>query len=171
MIKTRRLILRPLQSADSETLVREFANYNIVRNTARIPYPYHISDAEEHLAFVHGLNAMSKSLAIAVLHQPSHLIGGISYLYSEEKNDAEIGYWLSEQYWGQGFMSEAASAMIKDGSSLGIRKFIACYHDDNPVSGKILRKLGFTENGKCKNYSKAQAKEVPVINMQLLLPR
>jgi RimJ/RimL family protein N-acetyltransferase len=167
MIQTNRLILRPLQSADSATLVQEFSNYNIVRNTARIPFPYSLSDAEEHLVFVSSLNAQSKSLALTRNENPSQLIGGISYLFSPEKKDAELGYWLSEQHWGQGLMTEAVNAMLADGASLGIKKFVACYHAGNLVSAKILKRHGFIEKGTCRNFSKAQGREVDVVNMVL----
>jgi RimJ/RimL family protein N-acetyltransferase len=167
MIKTERLVLRSFMSLDAPSLVREFSNYNIVRHTARIPFPYHLKDAEEYLTILDALKPRSKSCAIAFPSTPLQLIGGISYLYSEEKDDAEIGYWLSEPYWGQGFMSEAARTMIADGFAQGIQKFVACYHADNSVSAKILQRLGFVNKGTCKKFSKAQGKDVDVVNMVL----
>ncbi len=168
MIFTQRLMLRPLQSSDCETLVCEFTNYNIVRNTARIPFPYHRDDAEDYLRFVGSLNPQSKSLAIAIKSAPQQLIGVVSYLYSEDKKDAELGYWLSENHWGKGLMTEAALAMVDHAFRVSkTEKLVACYHDDNAVSAKILNRLGFSKTGTCTDFSKAQAKEVSVTNMTL----
>ncbi len=168
IIETSRLILRPLQLTDCDALVREFANYNIVRNTARIPFPYQLSDAEEYVQFATTLNARSKSAAITLKSDKKLLIGAISYLYSAEKDDAELGYWLSENYWGNGIMSETVYAMIEHAfTAAHITKMVACYHNDNPASGRILSKFGFVETARCSNYSKAQGKEVPVTNMAL----
>jgi RimJ/RimL family protein N-acetyltransferase len=164
MIKTKHLILRPLHEDDASALVRELNNYNITRHTGRVPYPYSGEDAAEYLQFVREQSAQSCIRAITLQNQ---LIGVISYLYSADKLDAELGYWLSENHWGNGLMSEAARAMIADGTARGITKFVACYHADNPVSANILRRLGFVEKGTCKNFSKAQGKDVEVVNMVL----
>ena len=169
MIETPRLLLRPLLEADLDTLVTELNNFNITRNTARIPYPYTIKDAADYLAYGRSLNSQSLGLAITLAAEPVKLIGGISYLYSVEKNDAELGYWLSEAHWGKGLMTEAAAAMVHHAFTLTkFGKLVACYHNDNSVSARILEKLGFEGSAQCSNYSLAQGKEVAVTNMILM---
>jgi RimJ/RimL family protein N-acetyltransferase len=101
MIKTKHLNLRPLQQEDAAPLERELNNFNITRNTGRVPYPYSNQDAVEYLQFVSQQPAQSCIRAITLKDQ---LIGVIGYLYSIEKQDAELGYWLSEQHWGKGFV-------------------------------------------------------------------
>ena len=168
MIETERLVLRPLRESDVETLVVELNNFNITRNTARIPYPYSEQDAEDYLTYKRSLNSQSLALAISLSAAPAELIGGISYLYSTGKNDAELGYWLSEDHWGKGLMTEATAAMVKHAfNTLHIEKLVACYHNDNPVSARILTRLGFEGNAQCSNFSLAQGKEVTVTNMHL----
>jgi len=49
----------------------------------------------------------------------------------------------------------------------GHRELIACYHNDNAASARILVKLGFEVTGPCSSYSKAQGREVPVTNLSL----
>lgn len=168
MIETTRLHLRPLLENDLNTLVTELNNFNITRNTARIPYPYTIEDAAAYLAYGCSLNSQSLGLAITIATEPAKIIGGISYLFSVEKNDAELGYWLSEAQWGKGLMSEATTAMVNHAFTVSnIEKLAACYHNDNPVSARILKKLGFEEGAQCSNFSLAQGKDVAVTNMQL----
>jgi RimJ/RimL family protein N-acetyltransferase len=168
MIETARLLLRPFCLQDSEALVSELNNFNITRNTARIPKPYHHQDALDFLNFANSLNAQSLGLAITFPSAPEKLIGGISYLYSAEKNDAELGYWLSESQWGKGLMTEAAVTVVHHAFTVSnIEKLVACYHNDNPASARILKKLGFEEGVQCRNFSLAQGKEVRVTNMNL----
>jgi RimJ/RimL family protein N-acetyltransferase len=165
MIKTKRLILRPVKPEDAPALVRELNNFNITRNTGRVPYPYSDQDAAEYLKFVAAQPATSCIRAITL---EDHLIGVIAYLYSAEKQDAELGYWLSEQHWGKGLMSEAAHTMVHRAFTVSkIDKLIACYQNENPASGRILAKLGFAEIGHCNSFSKARNEDVPVTNLVL----
>jgi [ribosomal protein S5]-alanine N-acetyltransferase len=166
MIKTKRLTLRPLQQEDAAPLERELNNFNITRNTGRVPYPYSNQDAVEYLQFVSQQPAQSCIRAITLKDQ---LIGVIGYLYSIEKQDAELGYWLSEQHWGKGFMTEAADAMVHRAFTVSnTPKLIACFQNENPVSGRILAKLGFVEIGGCNSFSKARGEDVPVTNTELM---
>ncbi len=168
MIETKRLILRPVQESDVDALVSELNNFNIVRNTARIPFPYHRDDAIDYLNYISTHNARSLALAISLSTAPTTLIGGISYLYSAEKNDAELGYWLSEAHWGKSMMTEAANAMVHHAFAVTkLEKLVACYHNDNLASAKILQKLGFKGNVQCSHFSLAQGKEVQVTNLML----
>ncbi len=168
MIETSRLLLRSLLESDVETIVAELNNYNIARNTARIPQPYHKDDAIEFLQFVEILDSNSKVCAISPKSNPDKLWGVVSYEFSAQKNDAELGYWLSQAQWGKGYMSEAVSAIVEHAFTVSaLDKLIACFHNDNPVSGRILKNVGFEEVGHCSSFSKAQGKEVAVTNLAL----
>jgi [ribosomal protein S5]-alanine N-acetyltransferase len=169
IIETPRLLLRQTRLEDAAIFVSELNNYNISRNTARVPNPYNHDDALEFLDFAAKVNARSCVAAVTLKSEPERLVGVISYEWSEAKQDAELGYWFSERIWGQGFGTEAAIAIVDHAFSVSAHhKLVACYHDDNPASGRILSKLGFQKLGGCSNFSKAQGREVAVTNMQLL---
>lgn len=168
ILETPRLVLRSLESRDADTLVRELNNFAIARNTARVPHPYHRDDALDFLAFSENLNEKS-CVAGVELKEAGGLVGVISYEWSEAKQDAELGYWFSQPVWGKGIGTEAASAMVDRAfARSGHQKIIACYHNDNAASARILHKLGFKVVGPCTSFSKAQGREVEVTNMQLL---
>jgi 8-oxo-dGTP diphosphatase len=168
VLETPRLLLRPLTDADAGVLVRELNDFAIARNTARIPHPYHRSDALEFLAFAKAPPPRSRIAGVEEKSAPGELIGVISYEWSEKKNDAELGYWYSQRVWGRGIGSEAARAMADDAfAGEGHERLIACYHNDNAASARILGKLGFEVVGPCSSYSKAQGKDVPVTNLSL----
>ncbi len=167
-LETARLLLRPLRPDDAGVLLRELNDFAIARNTARIPHPYHLSDAEEFVAFAQSLPPRSRIAGVEQKSAPGVLIGVISYEWSEKKGDAELGYWYSQSVWGRGIGSEAGRAMVDDAFRRQAHaRLIACYHDDNAASARILGKLGFEVVGPCSSYSKAQGKEVPVTNLSL----
>jgi [ribosomal protein S5]-alanine N-acetyltransferase len=169
ILETPRLQLRTLGESDIDTMLQELNNFAITRNTARVPYPYNRDDAVEFLQFVEELNERSMVAAISRKSSPELLLGVISYEWSETKQDAELGYWLSETIWGNGFGTEAAQATVDHAFTInGHAKLVACFHDDNPASGRILSKLGFEAIGACSNFSKAQQRNVSVTTMQLL---
>ncbi|MBL8789746.1 MAG: GNAT family N-acetyltransferase [Rhizobiales bacterium] len=167
-LETARLILRPLAEGDAPVLVRELNDMAIARNTARIPHPYHLDDALDFLRFVDRLAARSRVAGVEEKTAPGELVGVISYEWSEAQDDAELGYWYSQRVWGRGIGSEAARAMVDDAfERAGHDRVVACYHNGNTASARILEKLGFEVVGPCSSYSKAQGREVPVTNLSL----
>ena len=167
-LETARLILRPVAESDVPVLLREMNDFAIVRNTARIPHPYHLDDALDFVRFVGTLNDRSRVAAVEEKAHPGELVGVISYEWSEEKGDAELGYWYSQRVWGRGIGSEAGRAMVDDAFlRAGHDRLVSCYHNGNAASARILEKLGFEVVGPCSSFSKAQGKEVPVTNLSL----
>lgn len=172
VIKTERLVLRPLGESDIGAMVEALDDFAISRNLARVPYPYHRDDALDFLSFVSSCDGLSCFSAICKRQAPEVLLGIISYEWSEAKHNAELGYWLSKPHWGQGLMTEAAIAVVKHAFTENHHpELISCFHDDNPVSGRILSKVGFERVGTCYHFSKAQGTELPVTNMKLTRER
>jgi RimJ/RimL family protein N-acetyltransferase len=168
MIETTRLRLRPLREADAPTIVEELNNFAISRHLARVPFPHHLDDAIDFLRFVATLDERSCMCAVELKSQPDHMIGIISYEFSAEKNDAEFGYWLAELHWRHGIMKEAANAMVRHAFTVSkLETLVSGFHNDNPVSGRILFGLGFEETHQTMNFAKAQGVEVPITKMRL----
>jgi [ribosomal protein S5]-alanine N-acetyltransferase len=169
ILESARLLLRKLSENDIDAMLQELNNFAITRNTARVPYPYHRDDALEFLQFANALDEQSCVAGITLKTAPEMLLGVVSYEWNKEKQDAELGYWLSETIWGKGFGTEAARALVQHAfTKPGHTKLVACYHDENLASGRILSKLGFETTGTSSNYSKAQKRDVPITTMQLL---
>jgi RimJ/RimL family protein N-acetyltransferase len=168
VIETERLALRRLRDEDAAQIVSALDDFNICRNLARVPWPYHRDDALDFLSFVASCDQRSRFSAICIRQTPDDLMGIISYEWSEAKQNAELGYWLNTPHWGKGLMTEAARAMVRHAFVENQHPtLVSCFHNDNPVSGKILSRVGFEMVGACNHFSKAQGKEIPVTNMQL----
>lgn len=66
-------------------------------------------------------------------------IGGIS------EREGTLGYWLDRAVWGRGYAFEAAHAVARFGAGeAGLVKLKAGHAHDNPASGRILARLGFS---------------------------
>jgi [ribosomal protein S5]-alanine N-acetyltransferase len=56
----------------------------------------------------------------------------------------ELGFHLCRQFWGGGYATEAASAIVEYAfQTIGARSLFAGHHPENTASGKVLEKLGF----------------------------
>ena len=90
-------------------------------------------------------------LVITRLHD-GRLIGNCG-LRRKPDNDweADIGYELSPDYWGQGFATEAAGAMVEFGlRDLGLHRISSWCIAGNTASARALERLGFRQEGRLR---------------------
>jgi [ribosomal protein S5]-alanine N-acetyltransferase len=168
IMETARLLLRPLSRNDGPAIAEKIDSYEISKNLARVPYPYHLSDAEDFLDWALKLDHRSAFRAISLKQHPDELIGLISYDWVEATQKAELGYWLVRQHWGKGLMTEAARAMVELAfTHSNLENLSSCYFNENPASGKVLAHAGFEVTGNCTQFSKARGEDVPVTTMFL----
>ena len=168
MIKTERLLLRPLQESDLVALAAALNNYRIVRNTARIPWPYKLDDARDHLDRANRSTPGTLRLAIAEKSRPNSIVGGIGYEAEEAGHSAELGYWLAEPVWARGFGYEAAAAVTAHGfEAAGHERLMAGYRHGNEASRRILDRLGFRIVVHEMMYSRGVGRKSPVARLEL----
>ena len=172
VIITKRLTLRPLRDEDAAAIFKSLNDYDVSRNLARVPYPYLLSDAQVFIDWTRSLDHRSAMRALCLSQSPDVLFGIMSYEYSADQQDAELGYWLAKSMWNKGFGKEAASAMVDHAFNVsGAEKLVSGFFKDNPVSGKILSGVGFEPIADSTQFSKAQGHEVPISKMQLTRER
>jgi len=124
-------------------LVKHANNPNVARNLRdAFPYPYSLKDATSWLEMV-GNNKEDIILAIEVNREAAGGIG-LHSLKDVYRYNGEIGYWLSESYWGRGIMSDAIGVMVEYAflHTHWLRLFATIY-DHNLASMRILEKNGF----------------------------
>lgn len=136
-------LLRPWKITDAENLVLYANNENIARfMTNQFPHPF---TAEHAIAFIN--NAIqyqpTKIFAITVNKQA---IGGIGIHPQTDIycNNAELGYWLAQPFWGQGIATNAIKQMVDYGfKTFNINRIYARPYGNNMASQKVLQKAGF----------------------------
>ncbi|MEH2150139.1 GNAT family N-acetyltransferase [Nostoc sp.] len=84
-----------------------------------------------------------------ILKEQNQLIGNCGIRVNDpEMREANIGYELNPQYWGQGYATEAAEAILKFGfEELGMHRIWSWCVAENLASVKVLEKIGMRREG------------------------
>jgi RimJ/RimL family protein N-acetyltransferase len=169
-VRTERLLLRPGWLEDAPALAQALGERSIVCNLARVPWPYHVEDAEAFLAAERRPDEPS-FLVFRRTHGSPQLIGSAG-LGRNPDGAVELGYWIARPHWGLGYATEAARAVVDVARSLRLRRLTASHFIDNPASGRVLHKLGFRPSGIiAPRYSLGRGREAPCRLFELKLAR
>ena len=138
------ITLRKWRDSDLESLAKYANNYNIARFlTDAFPHPYSIEDAKAYISMVKDENP-TKCFAIDLNGEAIGSIGIFPQADVHRKN-AEMGYWLSEKFWGQGIIPEAIRQIVDYGfKTFDITRIFARPYGHNLKSQRVLEKAGFT---------------------------
>jgi RimJ/RimL family protein N-acetyltransferase len=91
------------------------------------------------------------------------IIGSAGMGIDGETGDVQLGYWIGRRWWGQGFATEAAKAVLKVAKAIGYNRITASHFVDNPASGRVLKKAGFQPTGLIRpGHSLARGRSDPV---------
>jgi RimJ/RimL family protein N-acetyltransferase len=145
LIETPRLQLRPLRESDIPELVALLAAREVAATTLRIPHPFEQTHAREFL----NSPAKPNELRLGIrLRRDGRLCGGIGLHPEPPHKRAELGYWIGVPFWGNGYATEAAQAVVVYGfENFGLNRIFAHHFKHNPASGKVLKKIGMKYEG------------------------
>jgi len=144
--------LRPWRLDDAESLARH-ANNRKIWLTVRdlFPHPYTVQDAREFLQ-----RAMSEQPELKFcVDIKGAAVGGVGVHpgHDVHRHTATIGYWLGEEFWGRGIMTEAVAAVTDFCfPNYALRRISAEVFSTNPASARVLEKVGFILEGRLKNH-------------------
>ena len=145
---TERLILRPWEDKDAESL------YKYAKDPAIGPiagWPPHTS-IENSLEIIRTVFAAPETYAV-VLKETQEPIGSIGIMFGNttlhsaeiKQGEAEIGYWIGVPYWGKGLIPEAVRCLLEHCFiDLKITAVWGGYYDGNVQSKRVMEKCGFT---------------------------
>jgi RimJ/RimL family protein N-acetyltransferase len=142
-LETERLYLRPFTVADADRVQLIVADKRISDMVSNIPYAYPEGGALSWIETSHQKFEQGKSIVFALVSKErDEVIGAMSFQRSSD-NEAELGYWLGVDYWGKGYCTESARAVINYGfMELSLKCIKARHLTANPSSGKVIKKLG-----------------------------
>ena len=154
MIKTPRLILRPLEKKDISSLVRNMSDKNIVDGLEGVPESFTEKDAFEWVDYC---NKDKKILMFGIeSSEGSELLGEIG-LNPIKNKTGEIVYWISRKEQGKGFASEAISHFMKYiAEKTEIERVNAEVYSENEKSIILLQKAGFRYTGSKRKSGKEE---------------
>jgi RimJ/RimL family protein N-acetyltransferase len=164
VLATERLVLRAPAAADAPALSILVNDRRIAENTARIPHPYSVADAE---AFIAQANLHASEPSFLITRADGKLIGGCG-IARLDGEDLEIGYWIGVPYWGSGYATEAARALIDHAfGTLGCERLVAAARVTNPASRRVLEKCGFQWCGVALLRIRALGSSAPIDRFRL----
>ena len=177
-METERILLRPWQESDAETLFKYASDPEV---GPRAGWPPHKS-VEESLEIIRtvfsseGMWAVIlKGTMMSTNHQ-GEAIGCVGYLPASASNlkisedHAEVGYWIARPYWGKGICTEALQMVIDYCfNEKGFTMLWGGYFLSNPASGRVMEKCGFVDIGEethCPNLEVGSDRPVKVMKLE-----
>ena len=155
-IQTPRLCIRDFQESDCAAVLKYASDPEVVRFLEWGPY----AEEEQCLSDIRGAQLTTAAtprvnygLAI-VLNRDKSLIGtcGLNVIDPVFREGC-LGYVLNRRFWGQGYATEAAQALIRFGfETLKLHRLVAYCHPENSPSIRVLEKLGLTCEGRLKSH-------------------
>lgn len=169
-IETSNLILGKIQISDIPKIIEFAGNKKIAENTLNIPHPYKEKDA------IFWINSANQGFENGTqftfsirLKSTNEFIGGIGLKINKRFHRAELGYWIAEPFWNNGFTTEAASAILDFGfKKLALNKIFATHLIENPASGKVMIKNGMIKEGELVDHFKKDGIFKSVIQYRLI---
>lgn len=139
--------VRSWERLDVASLALHANNRNIWINLRdRFPHPYTRSDAR---TFIRETRLQRPETAFAIAVEGA-AVGGIAFVMNVdvERVSAEIGYWLSEAFWGRGIMTDALVAVTAYAADAhGLTRLYALPFAGNAASCRVLEKAGYVLEG------------------------
>lgn len=149
-LKLTRSTIREWRSSDEASLARHANNHKIWQNVRdAFPHPYTTKDAADWIKKASSEDPIT-SFAIEV---DGAAVGGIGVVVQGDifRRSAELGYWLSEEYWGRGIVTEAVRVFVEWAfANFDLSRIYAGVFDWNPGSARVLEKAGFEFEGRMK---------------------
>ncbi|MBS1681262.1 MAG: GNAT family N-acetyltransferase [Bacteroidetes bacterium] len=152
IIKTKRLLLRPIVNTDIDNIFKGLSDPEIFKY-----YGVNFQTLEatkEQMTFYSNLEKDGTGAWFAVCSLDNKIFygaGGINSLNKEHKK-AEIGFWLLTDFWGQGIMTEAMPLICNYGfGNLGLHRIEGFVESDNINCKRAMTKLDFQYEGTMKD--------------------
>ena len=149
-LRTARLLLGEFTLRDAADVQRLAGAREIADTTLAIPHPYELEHA---LAWIEqqqqeSVGGASFSFAVRLLSNGG-LIGSVGLRDIDPNHrQAELGFWIGREWWGQGYAREAARAVLRFGlETLELNRICAHHLARNPASGRVLLAIGMQREG------------------------
>lgn len=170
LIETERLILRKVKRSDADDFYVYASNPVVSRF---LPWEPHqsIEDTKKVIEVIIKSYEQQEKLIWAIERKEDRkMIGTIDFIkWLPKHGRAEIAYALSCDYWGMGYMPEAAKALLAFGfHDMGLNKIEAAILLDNHQSRSVLEKIGMSFEGVARQHLKMKGEFVDLAMYSIL---
>ena len=153
VLSTERLLLRPWKETDAESLY-EYAKNPEVGPIAGWPPHKNIEESRDVIQNIFN----GKECYAVCLKSDNRAIGAIELKLNgatdmtDKDDECELGYWIGQEFWGQGLIPEAARELLRHGFEDLAMNIIWCgYYEGNEKSKRVQEKVGFVYHHTCKD--------------------
>lgn len=155
-LDTDRLHLRPFTLDDAPRVAELAGAEEVAATTLTIPHPYALSDATEWIETHQPAFETGTQVVFALtLRDTGEVVGAMGLTIDAENERAELGYWVGVPFWGRGYATEAARAVVGYGlGELALHRIHAHYFTENPASGRVMQKIGMSYEGRMPGHIK-----------------
>ena len=153
-IETDRLTLRRREPHDADALHALFSDPEVMR---WLPAEVSTSLDETRLRMQRRDELEKRhgyGLWTVVEKESGNIVGCCGLWPVEDKGpEIEIAYHLTRAYWGKGYITEAAAAVVDYGlGELGLDRIIAIADPENFRSRRVMEKIGMRFEGRARYY-------------------
>ena len=158
--------IRKWELSDAKDLAAALSNKKVQDNLRDgLPYPYTEQDGKEFISAM--LSADENETSAFAITVDNMVIGSISVFRQGNihRQTAELGYYIAEEYWGKGIMTEAVKQICEYVfANSDIIRIYAEPFAYNIASCRVLEKVGFQYEGTLRNNAVKNSK---VIDMKM----
>lgn len=144
-LETNRLTLREIHSDDVEAIFNCWMQDENVSKYMWWKASDDINEAKEFVEFeLKNLKNDKWNRWIILLKSTNEIIGTCLIFFNDGEGYWDISYNLGRKFWGNGYVTEAMSTVIKYAVEvMKINEISTSYAIENLASGRVLQKLGF----------------------------
>jgi RimJ/RimL family protein N-acetyltransferase len=145
VLVTERLVLRPPHDDDIPELTELANNRRLAEMLGRMPHPYGEREARAFIESTRGQSVAGCTYAVSLAENGAFV--GCAGLHPRALG-LELGYWIGEPYWGRGYATEAAHALVDLAfRATGIQVLHVACRVINGASRRVIHKCGFQYAG------------------------
>ena len=144
VLETGRLVLSRLSTDDSEFILGLLNEPSFLQNIGDKGVRT-LDEARDYLVSgpIDSYERLGYGLYLTTLKETEIPIGMCGLLKRDSLDDADIGFAFLPEYWGQGYATESAGAVLAYGKTmLDVSRIVAIVSPNNDVSIHVLEKIG-----------------------------
>jgi RimJ/RimL family protein N-acetyltransferase len=168
--KLTRCTIRDWRMDDAPSLAKHANNRRVWLGLRDLfPHPYSIKDAEEFLRRA----TTAKPTTDFCIDISGSAVGGISIRIGQDvhRHVAEFGFWLGEEFWGHGVMTEVIPAFVDYCfETFPLHRMYAEPYATNPASAHVLEKSGFVLEGRLRKNAVKDGKTLDSLLYAKVIP-
>ena len=155
-IETTRFVLNQFTNNDVNEIYSIMSQSEVYsRFSTNIPFPYQKEDAEFLVSLSQNGLAKNHYVLAVRLKDTNQIVGCIDLSVKPQHAKSELGFWIDEKFWNKGFATEVGKTAILFGfQQRNLKRIYATHFEENTASGKVLQKIGMTQEGILRCHTK-----------------